>query len=330
MLYTPATRQALKLCCKLHENQFDKSGIPYLAHPLHLAEQMSTEAEICAALLHDVLEDSSTTPSELLAQCIPAEAINAILLLTHDEGVPYFDYIQAIQDGDFSAKETLPTHNGNALEVSAAIARKVKIADLRHNSDLGRLDMVLSRDLKRLDKYQKARIILGDLIYKVKTPLSSFSITVNKKPFPFHCAEIPTSIDGTSFLYTSEPSIHHQGSEYHKAEHESTLEKRYAITVDTLMLQEDDIVSARYNFGSVIRDYDSDEHRTYTTFVKQGIVITLSSYTESKYRYSNDYPYQLMNAAGTYKIVNDPIAYRSLPQTRFIMFELSWMPESAY
>lgn len=87
MFYTPAINKALKLTAKIHADQLDKNEVPYLAHPLHLAEQMDTEAEICAALLHDVLEDSSITAEELVARGIPETAVNAILLLTHEEGV---------------------------------------------------------------------------------------------------------------------------------------------------------------------------------------------------------------------------------------------------
>ena len=57
MLYTPAINKALKICGKVHLDQTDKNEVTYLAHPLHLAEQMDTEEEICTALLHDVLED---------------------------------------------------------------------------------------------------------------------------------------------------------------------------------------------------------------------------------------------------------------------------------
>ena len=59
MLYTPLTKKALQICFAAHKKQFDKSGMPYVIHPLHLAEQMETEEEVCAALLHDVLEDAA-------------------------------------------------------------------------------------------------------------------------------------------------------------------------------------------------------------------------------------------------------------------------------
>ena len=52
MLYTPITKKALRYCFESHAGQFDKSGIPYANHPLHLAEQMETEDETVVALLH--------------------------------------------------------------------------------------------------------------------------------------------------------------------------------------------------------------------------------------------------------------------------------------
>lgn len=61
MIYTPKTKKALKLCFDAHKDQVDKSGIPYVFHPFHLAEQMETEETTIVALLHDVIEDTSYT-----------------------------------------------------------------------------------------------------------------------------------------------------------------------------------------------------------------------------------------------------------------------------
>ena len=58
MLYTPLTKKALKLCFDAHRDQLDKSGLPYVFHPFHLAEQMDSENAVILALLHDVVEDS--------------------------------------------------------------------------------------------------------------------------------------------------------------------------------------------------------------------------------------------------------------------------------
>lgn len=61
MIYTPTTKKALKLCFKAHKRQLDKSGIPYVFHPFHLAEQMTDEITMTVALLHDVIEDTRYT-----------------------------------------------------------------------------------------------------------------------------------------------------------------------------------------------------------------------------------------------------------------------------
>ena len=142
MLYTPVTKAAMKLAFKAHDGQLDRSGIPYVNHPLHLAEQMETEDETVVALLHDVMEDTDYTLADLQAIGISAAAQEALLLLTHDDAVPYLDYVAALA--------------GNPL------AAKVKLADLRHNSDLSRLDTVHAKDLERRAKYTRARAILGD------------------------------------------------------------------------------------------------------------------------------------------------------------------------
>ena len=136
MLYTPLTKLALKLCFEAHKNQTDKSGLPYVFHPFHLAEQMADETTTVAALLHDVVEDTPLTFGDLSDMGFPEEVISALRLLTHDESVPYMDYVAKIKENP--------------------IARAVKLADLRHNSDLTRLDQVTPRDLVRIEKYAAA------------------------------------------------------------------------------------------------------------------------------------------------------------------------------
>ena len=65
MIYTPMTKKAMKLCYLAHKEQTDKSGLPYVFHPIHLAEQMMTEETTIVALLHDVIEDSNYTVEDL-------------------------------------------------------------------------------------------------------------------------------------------------------------------------------------------------------------------------------------------------------------------------
>lgn len=141
MLYTPITKKAIRYCFDSHAGQFDKSGIPYVNHPLHLAEQMETEDETVVALLHDVMEDCGKTPDDLRALGISEQAAEALELLTHPEEMPYLDYVRALKNNPLAAK--------------------VKLADLKHNSDLTRLDDVRERDIERLCKYREARAILG-------------------------------------------------------------------------------------------------------------------------------------------------------------------------
>ena len=141
MIYTDLTKKALKLCFEAHKEQTDKNGMPYVFHPFHLAEQMVDEYTTCIALLHDVVEDTDTT-LEQLSLLFPKEIINAVALLTHDDAVPYLDYVKAIK------KDPL--------------ALKVKLADLKHNSDITRLDTIDEKALNRLEKYKKALMILQE------------------------------------------------------------------------------------------------------------------------------------------------------------------------
>ena len=136
MIYTPLTKKALRLCFDAHREQVDKTGLPYVFHPFHLAEQMKDEYTTICALLHDVVEDTDYTLDDLRGMDFPAEVVDALALLTHDPAVPYMDYVKEI------AKNP--------------IARKVKMADLRHNSDLSRMDEVNEWAVKRTAKYMKA------------------------------------------------------------------------------------------------------------------------------------------------------------------------------
>ena len=136
MIYTKMTQEAMKLCFEAHWKQKDKSGIPYVFHPIHLAEQMETEETIIVALLHDVVEDCDYTIEDLRKKGFSEAVLEAISLMTHADGVDYMDYVAEIKKNP--------------------IARVVKLADLRHNSDLTRLEVVDEKALKRRNTYQEA------------------------------------------------------------------------------------------------------------------------------------------------------------------------------
>ena len=136
MIYTENTNKALRLAYEAHAGQFDKSGVPYVFHPLHLAEQMEDEESIIAALLHDVVEDTAYSLADLRAMGFPEKALEAVALLTHDPAEPYLSYVARVKENP--------------------VARRVKLADLRHNSDLSRIRQVTERDLERVEQYAAA------------------------------------------------------------------------------------------------------------------------------------------------------------------------------
>jgi len=142
MIYTPMTNKAMRIAYKAHHGQLDYNGIPYIFHPIHLAEQMDDEISCCAALLHDVVEDTDVTMNDL-AREFPAQVIEILKLLTHDDDVPYFDYVREIK--------------------KHPVAKKVKLADLAHNSDQTRCvgsDLTEEKLTCWKDKYAKATKIL--------------------------------------------------------------------------------------------------------------------------------------------------------------------------
>lgn len=145
MIYTPLTNEAMRIAYKAHHGQFDYNGIPYIFHPIHLAEQMDDEFSCCVALLHDVVEDTTVTLEELKVR-FPREVTDAVALMTHNENTDYFDYVRAIKKNP--------------------IARKVKLADLAHNSDQTRCigsNLTEGRKEKWRAKYEKATKILTDI-----------------------------------------------------------------------------------------------------------------------------------------------------------------------
>lgn len=144
MIYTPLTNAAMKLAYRAHHGQVDKCGVPYIFHPIHLAELMDDEFSCCVALLHDVVEDTSITLDELKA-IFPPAVTDAVALMTHRKDVDYFDYVRAIKENP--------------------IARKVKLADLAHNSDQSRCvgtDLTEERKARWREKYRKAKEILQE------------------------------------------------------------------------------------------------------------------------------------------------------------------------
>ena len=127
---------ALAIARKAHAGQVDKAGVDYIQHPLYVASQVKTEQEKAIALLHDVLEDSDITVADLLAYGLSNEVVTAVQTLTKKKGQSYQDYLEKVKSNN--------------------LARVVKLADLKHNSDLSRLKTVSNTDYERVKKYKNA------------------------------------------------------------------------------------------------------------------------------------------------------------------------------
>ena len=125
----------------------------YVFHPFHLAESMNTEDETIVALLHDTIEDTDLTLNDLKKEGFSDTVIKYISILTNDKTEDYFGYIKGISTNK--------------------IATKVKIADLKHNSDLSRLDYITEYDKERNKKYILCLKYLEDIYnqkYKDQEP----------------------------------------------------------------------------------------------------------------------------------------------------------------
>ena len=125
MIYTEMTRKAVNLAFKAHEGTVGKDGLPYVTHPLHVAE------------------DTDITLEQIRAMGFSEPVMEALTLLTHDKETPYLEYVAKVRENE--------------------LARKVKMLDMRHNMDMSRLAGLQEADRERLEKkYRDAWRLLTD------------------------------------------------------------------------------------------------------------------------------------------------------------------------
>lgn len=120
-----------------HKDQYDKGGNPYILHPFAVLSILnSTDEELqCIAILHDVIEDSDVTFTDLREAGISDRVIEAVKVLTKMPGQTYDEYKEQI----FSNMDSM----------------LVKMADLTHNSDIRRLKGIRDKDIERMAKYHR-------------------------------------------------------------------------------------------------------------------------------------------------------------------------------
>ena len=143
--------KAIAIAAEAFRNKTDMGGQPYIVHCLNVMYQMpESDSDLrIIAVLHDLVEDCPDWTFERLADNGFNERVrSALKLLTHNDGVPYDDYIDAI---------------ASTFIIGINDARLVKMADLRHNSDILRMKGVRQKDLDRIAKYHRAYAKLRDL-----------------------------------------------------------------------------------------------------------------------------------------------------------------------
>ncbi len=128
--------RAIAIAVEAHTDQVQINGQPYILHPLHLMMQVETEAQKIVAVLHDVVEDTEWTLTDLQAEGFPDDILLAIGLMTRQKGMSYEQFIEEIRPNP--------------------LARRVKLADIEHNMDIRRLPVVTAKDFDRLIKYRAA------------------------------------------------------------------------------------------------------------------------------------------------------------------------------
>ena len=142
----------LLLATNAHAGQFDRGGSPYILHPLKVMHYLKSDDEelMCIALGHDVIEDTSVTYSDLKEAGLTDRIIEGIRVLTKMPGETYDEYKLRV----FSNRD----------------AMKVKMADLRHNTDIRRLKGVTEKDIARMSKYH---MFYMELKMKLEMPSGS-------------------------------------------------------------------------------------------------------------------------------------------------------------
>ncbi|WP_416397511.1 GTP pyrophosphokinase [Allohahella sp. A8] len=134
--------KAIAIATRAHAGQTDKGGNPYILHALRVMMQFEYHDEMIVAVLHDVVEDTGLTAADLEKYGFSEDIIATIDCLSRQRGESYDSFLARIAQDD--------------------LARRVKIADIKDNLNLTRLDQLTNRDMARAKKYHKALKVLAE------------------------------------------------------------------------------------------------------------------------------------------------------------------------
>jgi (p)ppGpp synthase/HD superfamily hydrolase len=135
---------ALNLATEAHRGQVDKGGHPYINHVTRVSNNCSDLDSKIVGMIHDIVEDTYYTLNDLSELGFPDYIVQAIDAISKRKGESYNNYISRVKSNN--------------------IAIKVKLSDLKDNTDLSRLSSIYIKDLKRWIKYNKLRRELEGLV----------------------------------------------------------------------------------------------------------------------------------------------------------------------
>ena len=139
---------AIALAANVFKDKTDKGGRPYIEHCLWVMNKMDTDEEKIVAVLHDVVEDSKNSERPITFDVLRSmkfseNVVTNIAVLTHNLEEDYESvYIKRIS--------------------FHPIAKKVKLADLEHNSQITRLKGLRKIDHERMEKYHRSFVYLSN------------------------------------------------------------------------------------------------------------------------------------------------------------------------
>ena len=142
MNFDELREKAMQIAEKVHKNQVDKAGKPYIWHPVRVERRCTRQEDRLVALLHDTVEDGNIASEYLLLVGFSQEIVDAVLSVSRKRGEDYFEFIQRCK--------------------ANPIGRRVKICDLEDNMDITRLNQLTEKDIERLKKYHKAYNMLKE------------------------------------------------------------------------------------------------------------------------------------------------------------------------
>lgn len=158
--------KAIQIAANQHDGQFDKAGMPYILHCIHVMEEVRKRVSddpyiLQAAVLHDLIEDTEWEISDLTIAGFSEPVLNTLQLLTHHRHLSYEEYIDRM-----------------LIDYEAMV---IKLADLRHNMDLTRLPEITERDEKRREKYEWAEKKIEKQLEAIASVTSQWEQRLNTK-----------------------------------------------------------------------------------------------------------------------------------------------------